>query len=109
MHASTGRAQPHRVVHATGLDQNQNISAPWGEPLAKFVSVGLERPNPPTHAYDHRGGAGKWIGAQQEWLRAQKNRVLENRGEPLAKFWSQGSERPNPPTHAYRHRGAEGT
>ena len=53
---STGRTQPRRAIHAMGLAQNSKFSAPRGEPLAKFGSAGLERPNPPTHTYNHRGG-----------------------------------------------------
>ena len=62
MHASTGQAKQHRVVHATVLGENSKRLAPRGEPRAKFGSAVLERPNPPTHAYKHRGGgASLWV------------------------------------------------
>ena len=47
MRASLGRAQPLRVVHATGLGENSKILAPRGEPLEKFQSAALVRPSRP--------------------------------------------------------------
>ena len=74
--------------------------------MAKFRSAALARPNPPTHAQEHRGGDRDMArGPAGHATGQEKIRVLEARGEPLAKFWSQGSESPNPTTHAYRHRG----
>ena len=106
MHATIGWAQPRRVVHGTGLGEKLEILAPRGEPLAKFRSAALERPNPPTHTYEYRGeGREVARGPERPATGPEKKRVLENRGEPLAKFWSQGSGSPQPPTHANRHRG----
>ena len=65
MHPPTGRAQPCRVLHATGHDKKNQNSAPRGEPLAKICPQGLERPNPHTHAYRHRGGGGEATGAPE--------------------------------------------
>ena len=87
-----------------GQVKNSTILVPRGEPLAKCWSADLERPNPPTHTYEHRGGAGTCLGARNPPAIQDKIHILENREEPLAKFWWQGLERPNTPTHAYRHR-----
>ena len=56
MLTSSGRAQPRRGLQAKGPEKIAKFSAPLGVPLAKILSKGLERPNPPTHAYEHRGG-----------------------------------------------------
>ena len=59
------------------------------EPLAKFWFAALERPNPPMHAYAHRG-VGRDIarGPERAATAPEKIRFLEARGEPLAKLWS---------------------
>ena len=41
MHPSTGRAQPRRVIHATGSVKNAKILAPRVKPLAIFWPQGL--------------------------------------------------------------------
>ena len=106
MNPPTAWAQPCRVVQLeTGRRIFQNL-ATRGEPLAKIWPRGSERPNPPTHAYWHRGGA---TGVPAEAATSQENfDNSENRGQPLAKFCPLGLERPNPPMHAYGNRGGGG-
>ena len=58
-----------------------------GELLAKFCPQVSERPNPPTHAYRHRGVSREVIGVSAGTATGQeKFQHLVNRGEPLAKF-----------------------
>ena len=59
MHPKAGRELPQRVLQATGLEKNEKMLAPWEKPLPEFWLQSLERPNPSTHAYEHRGGAPK--------------------------------------------------
>ena len=97
--------EPRRVVHATGLGEKLQILTHRGKPLAKFRSAALERPNTPTHSYEHReGGRDIARGPERAATAPGKIQVLKARGEPLAKFWSQGSGRIPPPTHASSHR-----
>ena len=87
MHPPTGRAQSRRVLKATGPEQNSKIAAPRGEPLVKFWPQGLERPNPFTHAYEHRGGelGSDWV--PETHSKGPRNfHDFANRGEPLAKI-----------------------
>ena len=87
MRSSIGWAQPRRVVEASGLVGNLQILAPQGEPLAKFWSAALLKPNPPYTRSGAQGG-GREIarGVHRLATAPEKNRVLENRREPLAEF-----------------------
>ena len=72
-----------------------------GESLAIVLPQGLERNNPLTHAYRHRGGGRDMIGDLSERATGPTNlENLENRGEPPAKFWSRGEVRPPAPSQA---------
>ena len=99
MRSSLGRAQPRNVVEATGQVENLEMLAPRGEPLETFRSATLERPNPPTHAQEHRGGgAGTLLGAQTDSLRAQKKfGFWKPGGNPWQNFGRRGQEGLTPP------------
>ena len=97
MRSSLGRAQPRRVVEATGPVENLEILAPRGEPLAKFRSAALERPNPPHTIRSTGGGAGTWIGAPTDSLRAKKNSGYGSRGGTPGKILVAGVGKASPP------------
>ena len=77
MHLPTGQAQPRRVMQpATGHDKTFGNLATRGEPLGEICLLGLERPNPPMHAYGYRGGgARKRLVSQRRQHRA-KNKIF---------------------------------
>ena len=98
MHSSLGRAQLRRVVEATGPVENLKMLAPRGEPLAKFQSAALERPNPPTHAQEQRGG-GKDIARAPDRLTTapEKNSGFESRGGTPGEILVAGVGKDSPP------------
>ena len=87
MHPPTGRAQPRRVLHATGPYQNLKTLATREETLVKFWPQGLERPNPPTHTYGHRGEGREATGVQGLTATGPYFFTIQQlRGNPWRKF-----------------------
>ena len=102
MNTPTGRAQPRRVMQATVPEQNFKFLTPGREPLAKFWPQGLERPNPPTHAYKHRGGGqGSYWGPGQNSNGPRNLTIWQLGGNPWRNFgrrYRKGLTPPRTPT-----------